>query len=392
MSYKIANHIPKVVNKLNNLIIRSGKGCWVTDINNKKYLDMTSGIGALSTGHSHPKVIKAIQEQSEKIIHAQQNCFFSHQPQIDLTKKLLSIIPKDLDTFFYVNSGSEATDNSIKIARHFTKKPNIIAFNQGFHGRTLAAMSLTSSKLAYRSGCSPLLGGVYICDPNKESLDYLFNYISNYNETAAIIVEPILGEGGIKHINSNFLKYIRKLTLDNNILLIIDEVQTGAGRTGKWWASNNIIIPDIMTFAKGIASGFPFAGLVTRKNFMDNVAPNMLGGTYGGNALGSAASLATIKVIEEENLIFNSNRQGSKLKTELQKINGISEVRQYGLMIAIDLENKELVPKFLNNLTNNGIIVLLCGDNSIRLLPPLIINDEEINIFLEIFSKVLRQF
>ena len=172
----------------------------------------------------HPKVIKAIQEQSEKIIHAQQNCFFSHQPQVDLTKKLLSIIPKDLDTFFYVNSGSEATDNSIKIARHFTKKPNIISFNQGFHGRTLAAMSLTSSKLAYRSGCSPLLGGVHICEPNKEYLEYLFNYISNYNETAAIIVEPILGEGGIKHINS-ILKYIRKLTLDNNILLIIDEVQ-----------------------------------------------------------------------------------------------------------------------------------------------------------------------
>ena len=391
MSFKIANHIPRVVNKLNKLVIKSGRGCWVTDIQNKKYLDMTSGIGALSTGHSHPNIVNAIKKQSENVIHAQQNCFYSHLPQVELTKKLLSIMPESLDTFFYVNSGSEATDNSIKIARHFTKKPNIISFNNGFHGRTLAAMSLTSSKLSYRSGCSPLLGGIHICEPNPDSIDYLFNYISNYNETAAIIVEPILGEGGILNICPNFLKYLRKITFENNILLIIDEVQTGAGRTGKWWASNDIIIPDIMTFAKGIASGFPFAGIVTTNYIMNNVAQNMLGGTYGGNALGSAASLATIETIQEEKLIDNSNKQGKKLKDELIKIKGVKNVRQYGLMIGIDLINKNKANNLLNDLTNNGIIVLLCGDNSIRLLPPLIINDEEINYFLNVFNDSINR-
>lgn len=390
MSFKIYNHIPKVVKKLNNIVVQSGKGCWVTDIYNKKYLDMTAGIGALSTGHSHPNIIKAINDQSKRIIHAQQNCFFSHQSQIDLTKKLLSIMPSGLDTFFYVNSGSEATDNSIKIARQFTKKPNIIAFNEGFHGRTLGAMSLTSSKLAYRSGCSPLLGGVHICKPDKESLDYIFEYISSYNETAAIIIEPILGEGGIKLIDSDFLKYIRKIASDNNILLIIDEVQTGAGRTGKWWASQDIVKPDIMTFAKGIASGFPFAGLVTTNEIINGSSPNMLGGTYGGNALGSAVALATINTIQEENLIENAIIQGNKIKRELDKIDEIIEVRQYGLMIAIDLKNKKKINNILKQLTDKGILVLLCGDNSIRLLPPLIINDNEVNIFLDTFSKIIK--
>ena len=390
MSFKIYNHIPKVVKKLNNIVVKSGKGCWVTDIYNNKYLDMTAGIGALSTGHSHPNIIEAIHKQSKSIIHAQQNCFFSHQPQVDLTEKLLSIMPSGLDTFFYVNSGSEATDNSIKIARQFTKKPNIISFNEGFHGRTLGAMSLTSSKLAYRAGCSPLLGGVHICKPDKESLDYIFEYISSYDETAAIIIEPILGEGGIKAIDEKFLKYIREVATNNNILLIIDEVQTGAGRTGKWWASQNIVKPDIMTFAKGIASGFPFAGLVTTNEIMNGSAPNMLGGTYGGNALGSAVALATINTIQEENLIENAIIQGNKIKRELDKIDEITEVRQYGLMIAIDLKNKKKINNILNQLTDKGILVLLCGNNSIRLLPPLIINDNEVNIFLDTFSKIIK--
>lgn len=391
MSFRISNHIPNVVNKLNNLIIKSANGAWVSDINNKTFLDMTSGIGALSTGHSHPNIINAIKEQSQKVIHAQQNCFYSHQAQLDLTEKLITIMPNDLDTFFYVNSGSEATDNSIKIARHYTKKPNIISFNQGFHGRTLGAMSLTSSKLAYRSGCSPLVGGIHICEPNKESIDYLLNYISGYNETGAIIIEPILGEGGIKKIDNKFMKYLRKICDENNILLIIDEVQTGAGRTGNWWASEKIVKPDIMTFAKGIASGFPFAGLVTKNNIMNNIAPNMLGGTYGGNALGSAVALATIKTIEDENLMENALLQGDKIRNELIKLSNVEEVRQFGLMIGIDIKDKEnQVPKVLKKLNDLGIIVLLCGNNSIRLLPPLIISDLETEIFLDAFTKSLK--
>ncbi len=389
MSFKIINHIPRVVNKLSNIIVKNGKGCWVYDKSNRKILDMTAGIGALSTGHSHPNIVNAINNQSNNLIHAQQNCFLSHQPQIDLTKRLLEIMPNNLETFFYVNSGSEATDNSIKIARQFTGKQNIISIKGGFHGRTLGAMALTSSKLSYRSHCGPLMPGVFFCDKNESDFNYILSNLSSPEETAAVIVEPILGEGGIIPLEENFLKYIREECTKNNITLIIDEVQSGAGRAGKWWASDNIIKPDIMTFAKGIASGFPFAGLAIKNNIIDNIRPNLLGGTYGGNALGSAVALATINTIENENLIENANIQGKYLKQELLGFKNVKEVRQKGLMIGIDLEynDDKRIKELLNKLIDDGILVLLTGNNSIRLLPPLIINKEEIDYFLSKFER-----
>lgn len=391
MSFKITNHIPRVVNKLSQLIVKKGKGCWVYDTNNNKILDMTAGIGALSTGHSHPKIIHAIKEQSNNIIHAQQNCFLSHTPQIELTKKLLTIMPNNLQSFFYVNSGSEATDNAIKIARQYTKKQNIIAFNGGFHGRTICAMSLTSSKLSYRQGCYPLMPGVFFCNQSENELEYIFSNLSGGNETAGIIIEPILGEGGVIPIKKDFLKFIRKKCNEHNIVLIIDEVQTGAGRTGKWWASDGIVEPDIMTFAKGIASGFPFAGLAIKSNIINNIQSNLLGGTYGGNALGSAVALATINTIQDENLINNANIQGEYLKYELEKNIKIKEVRQHGLMIGIDLiyNDDNTIKKLVEKLINEGVLVLLTGNNSVRILPPLIINKEEVDFFLDKFNKCI---
>jgi 4-aminobutyrate aminotransferase len=392
--FNIKNHIPRVVNKLTDIVVKNGKGCWVTDITGKKYLDMTSGIGALSTGHSHPRIINAIKEQSEQIIHAQQNCFVSHNPQIDLTKKLLEIMPKNLDTFFYVNSGSEATDNAIKIARHYTKKSNIISMHRGFHGRTIGAMSITSSKVSYRQGCQPLMPGVFFCnDYLKQDIEQIFSYQSSPDETAAIIIEPILGEGGVVPIPPTFTKYLKNICQENNIMLIVDEVQTGAGRTGEWWnIDKHDVEPDIMTFAKGIASGFPFGGVAASNEIMNSVTPNLLGGTYGGNALGSAVALETIKIIEDEDLLENAKNMGSYMNTELINLKNVNKIRQFGLMIGIDLCNKtdSNIKIILNKLIDEGIIVLLAGDNTIRLMPPLNIRKSEVNYFLDKFDTCIN--
>lgn len=252
-------------------------------------------------------------------------------------------------------------------------------------------MSVTSSKLSYRQRCGPLLSGIYFAEKKKEDIDYILSNLSGVNETAAIIVEPILGEGGIIPLDKMFLKYLRKTCDENNIVLIIDEVQTGAGRSGTWWACNNLVEPDIMTFAKGIASGFPFAGLGIKNEIINSVQPNLLGGTYGGNALGSSVALATIETIKSENLIENANIQGSYIFQELSKMSKVKEIRQKGLMIGIDLEYNDdaRIKKLINNLLDNDILVLLTGNNSIRLLPPLIINKYEIDFFLDRFEKCL---
>lgn len=389
----ITKHLPNTIKKFNDIIVSKGKGSWVWDINNIKYLDFTGGIGALSTGHSHPRIVKTIQNQSNKMILAQQNVFLSHEPQINLTKQLLDIMPDHLNNFFYVNSGSEATDNAIKIARQYTKKQNIITLNKGFHGRTLGAMSVTSSNVNYRKQCNSLLPGVFFCNYlNSNNLDEIFKYQSDYDETAAIIVEPIQGEGGINYINNKFLKHIETICKENNIMFIVDEVQTGVGRTGKWWAHEySDVKPDIMTFAKGIASGYPFAGVVANDKIMNSLTNSLLGGTYGGNPLGCSIATETISIIKDENLIDNANFQGNKIKKYLSDLSYIKNVRQHGLMIGIDLYyNDDIkINLLINRLKNKGILVLLAGSNSIRILPPLNVTNKEVDIFLKTFSKLI---
>ena len=382
----IRKNFPKTVKKLNDIIVLKGSGSWVWDTNNKKYLDFTGGIGALSTGHCHPRIVETIHKQSSKIILAQQNVFLSNIPQLNLTKNLLDIMPSHLNNFFYVNSGSEATDNAIKIARQHTKKQNIITLNKGFHGRTLGAMSVSSSNINYRKHCNPLLPGVFFCNYlNSNNLDNIFKHQTSYDETAAIIVEPIQGEGGVNYINDDFLKYTENICNKNNIMLIIDEVQTGVGRTGKWWAhQHSDIKPDIMTFAKGIGSGYPFGGVVTNDKIMNNLTDSLLGGTYGGNPLGCSIAAETISIIKDENLLDNVNIQGNKINKYLSRLNYIKNVRQHGLMIAIDLyyNDDRKINLLINRLKNKGILVLLAGSNSIRILPPLNVTNEEVDIFL----------
>lgn len=394
----VLKHLPRGVSKLHKSILPiKGVGCWIYDNNSEKYLDLTSGIGALSTGHSHPIITEAIKNNIDKIVHAPQQIFMSHKPQIELTHKLLDIMPnKNLDNIFYVNSGSEATDNAIKIARSHTGKHNIIGMSRGFHGRTLGALSITSSNNIYKSKIQSLVPGMFFChDFTIESLMNILEYNTSPQDTAAIILEPVLGEGGIFSIPKKFLKDVNTIAKENNILIIADEVQCGSGRTGTWWnVEQKEIEPDLLTFGKGIASGFPLAAIASTSEIMNTLEQGVLGGTYGGNIMATIAASHTIDIINDENLLENTNMMGHLLKSELEQLNKIKEVRQYGLMIGIEFADGIHVPKIVDRLRSLNVLVLMAGNKQqyLRILPPMIINSFECYFFLERLEKVLSEY
>ena len=391
----ILKYIPSAINKLHrNILPIKGKGSYIYTKENVKYLDFTSGIGALSTGHSHPYIINKVKKQIDNIVHAPQQVFQSHVPQIEFTQKLLNIMPcESLNNVFYVSSGSEATDNAIKIARKYTQKTNIIALNRGFHGRTLGALSVTSSNLNCKLHSQPLIPGIYFCETfTEKSINNILEYQSSPDDTAAVIVESVQGEGGINSVPSTFLQYVKNICEQNNILFIADEVQCGSGRTGTWWnIEQKNVDPDIMTFGKGIASGFPIAGVVANENIMNNLGKGYLGGTYGGNALVSCAAEATIDVIKNEKLLLNTKVYGNILNTELSLIPEIKEIRQYGLMIAFDFYNHKSI-EIVNKLRENNVLVLLAGNKNqyIRILPALNISREEVHNFINALKLTLN--
>jgi len=392
--YKINKNIPFGIIKNNNIVATAGKGCWIWDKYNTKFLDMTSGIGALSTGHCHPRIKERVHKQVDTLVHAQQNCFYSHTEQEILINKLTNILPKRHDNIFFTNSGTESTENAIKIARMATKKPNIIAMNGGFHGRSLGALSLTSSKISYRKGFQPMIPGVFFCNEfTKECFNNILEKQTSPDETCAVILEPILGEGGIYEIPFYFVEYVRKVCNHHNIMLIFDEVQCGSGRTGKWWASEYWgISPDLMTFAKGIGSGFPIGAVSGRSDIFNKMSKNSLGGTYNGNAISTAACNATIETIEDEKLLDNAIVMGKKIKDGLVNIDCIDNVRQYGLFIAADINPKINVNDIINECVKENILLLTCGENALRIIPPLIISEYEVNYFLKKFKKVVSYF
>ena len=394
----IAKSIPKSISKLHaDIFPLFANGSYVYTSKVEKYLDLTSGIGALSTGHNHPYIINKVKNQLHSYVHFPQQIFQSHPIQAELNQKILQTV-KDthLDNIFYVNSGSEATDNAIKIARKYTGKSNIIAMSNGFHGRTLGALSVTSSNTRCKLGISPLMSNVYFCeDFTNMSLDKVFSLYSDKSDTAAILLESVQGEGGIHSIPNDFLKYIKKICIHNNILLIADEVQCGAMRTGSWWnITSKGIEPDILTFGKGIASGYPMAGLIGKSDVMNSLEPGTLGGTYGGNAICSAAASATIDILEELNLSNEINDMGLYIKNELKKNGIIKEIRQYGLMIGIEFDEEVDVQELVYRLKQFNVLVLVCGNNNqyIRLLPPLNISQCEIDRFLYIMNTLLDRY
>ncbi|NHI93239.1 MAG: aspartate aminotransferase family protein [Candidatus Lokiarchaeota archaeon] len=362
----------------------SGSGVIVKDINGTEYIDCVGGNGVCITGHSHPKIIKAIKDQADKLITCP--TIFYNEMRAKLYQKLAQITPKGLKKTFLSNSGAESIECAIKLARKATSKLEIIAMKQGFHGRTLGALSATWNP-KYRTPFLPT-------ESNMKHVRYgdiedLKNAISE--KTGAILLEAIQGEAGIVFPPEGYLQQVRDLCNVKDILLIVDEVQTGFGRTGKFFAcEHENIQPDIMTMAKGIAGGIPMGATIAKEDVFDQLKPGEHYSTFGGNPLACASSLATINVIESEHLVENSAYLGTKLldqlKESLSDVKIIKDIRGKGLFIAIELrvKNKEYVLKALER----GLLVLTSQKTILRFLPPIIINEDQINKIIEIMKNI----
>jgi len=413
MSYE---HISPVWGRITPLVVDHAEGAYIYDTQDDRYLDFSCGIGVTNTGHCHPAVVEAAREQVGKIIHAQVNILF-HPPLLRLADALREVVPAPLDTFFFSNSGAEAVEGAVKLARHATGRPNIIVFQGSFHGRTNLTMAMTTSKTIYRQHYQPLAAGVFVApypyayrygwDAEETSqwclreLRHLLASQTAPSETAAIIVEPVLGEGGYVVPPASFLQGLRQICDEHGILLVADEVQSGFGRTGKFFAVEHFdLVPDIMTMAKGLASGFPLSGIAAPRALMDRWLTGTHGGTYGGNAVACAAAVATVGVLQE-GLVENAARMGEVLMDGLRALQSrvpvIGDVRGLGLMIGVEFTNPdgtpatELVKEVIGRCLDNKLILLNCGTygNVVRWIPPLIVTQDQIETGLEVFAGAL---
>lgn len=413
-------HMTPAWSRIFNFVAERAEGAYIYTDDGKKLLDFTSGIGVTNTGHCHPKVVEAVREQAGLFLHAQANIVI-HKPLLQLIEELRKIVPAPIDSFFFANSGAEALENAIKIAKVATGRQNVIVFNGSFHGRTHATMALTTSKTIYRSGFAPLPAGIYVAPfpyafnlgmSEEEASAYALNQLEYLlasqtapKETAAILIETVLGEGGYVAPPKSFLKGLREICDKHGILLILDEVQSGFGRTGKWFAFEHYdVIPDIITAAKGIASGLPLSGVFTRTDIMKKLDVGSIGGTYGGNAIACAAGVATIRAMRDENMLENATEKGIQLMTGLRKLQEeylqIGDVRGKGLMIGTEFtangnraKEKQMVKDVIHSAEEKGMLLLSCGtyDNTLRWIPPLNVTGEQINDGLKIFGEALKE-
>ncbi len=405
------------------LVAKRGRGIRVEDVDGNQFVDFAAGIAVTSTGHCHPEVVAAIQKQAAELIHISGTDFYN-EPLTDLAEKLSAVAPMPgPHRFFYGNSGAEAVECALKLARYHTGRQHIIAFLGAFHGRTMGALSLTASKPQQKRRFSPLMPGVTHVrypyayrgctgGPQEEEAfsigcaryieEKIFKTIVPPEEVAAIFVEPIQGEGGYVVAPDNFLRELRGICDRHGILLVADEVQSGAGRTGKWWAiEHSGVQPDIVCMAKGIASGMPLGVCMSRAEIMDWV-PGSHASTFGGNPVSIAAALATIDVLERE-AIDNAAKVGAKM---LERLRGwkkthamVGDVRGRGLMIGVELVKDKTTREPAAALRNRvetlcfekGLMILGCGETSIRLCPPLIVSEEEATVALDILEDCLTQ-
>ncbi|MFN2216382.1 MAG: acetyl ornithine aminotransferase family protein [Anaerolineales bacterium] len=400
-------------------VMDHGKGVEVWDPDGNRFIDFAAGIAVASTGHSHPKVVKAIQDQAEKFIHISSDYY--HKSWVELGEKLDEIAPfQEAAISFMTNSGTESVEAAIKLARYHTGRTNFIGFTGAFHGRTMGAVTLTASKSKYHRGFYPLMNGVIHapfpdpyrpileCKPGEDYGQAVVRYIEEQilahiipsDEVAGILVEPIQGEGGYVIPSKGFFPALRKLCDKYGILLIADEVQAGMGRTGKWWSIENFgIEPDIITVAKGLGSGMPIGAMIARKSIV-TWPKGAHGNTFGGNPIACEAALATIDLIREE-YIQNAQKVGEYTLDALEEIKSrhqtIGDVRGIGLMIGMefvsDLKLKSPAEELRDNIINlafeRGLLTLGCGKSVIRISPPLSINKNEIDEGLEIMEEAI---
>ncbi len=394
------------------------EGLYVDGADGRRYMDFSSGLATVNAGHCPPEVVAAARVQMERLIHS--GCIFRYAPEEELSKKLSGITPGGIDMFFFSNSGAEAVEGAIKLARYYTGRQGIIAFTGGFHGRTFGALSLTTSASRYRERYHPLLPSVfhspypycYRCPMGQKretcAID-CFNYLKrglkyqiSAKEVACVVIEPVLGEGGYTVPPAEFMEKLRDLCTSEGILFVADEVQTGFGRTGRWFGCEHFgITPDIMAMAKGIASGFPLSAVGSTTGIMSGWAPGAHGTTFGGNPVSCAASLATIDKIANERLLENAVKTGGaaleRLRTMKEKHPSIGDVRGLGLMIGVEFvkedgsPDKERLDGIMKKCLEKGLIIIECGveKNVARIMPPLTVTEQEMKKALDILEEAL---
>lgn len=366
------------------LAFTHGKGCYLYDASGKEYLDLVSGIAVNSIGYSHPEWVKAMQEQVAKFAHVS-NLYYVEE-QAKLAEKIASITPGELNRTLFVNSGAEANEGALKLAVRYTGRSKVMAALNGFHGRTAAALGATG-QTKYQVSFEPLISGAYEyyeygdCESVKSMMT---------KDVAALIVEPIQGEGGVRTASKEFFKTVRDLCMDNGTLMIVDEVQTGIGRTGMWYGIQNFdVIPDIITMAKALGGGAPIGAVTSTDEIAKVMTPGTHGTTFGGNPLVTASGCATLDIMKKENLVQNSHDLGARWMADLKAIKSdkIKEVRGYGLIIGIEMDSNETAAAVQKHCRENGVLVNVCHGNTVRLIPPLIINDGQ----KDVFTKLLRE-
>jgi 4-aminobutyrate aminotransferase len=409
------------------LCIESGEGPMVIDPDGNRFLDFCAGIAVCSTGHSHPEIVKVIQEQAAKFLHMSGTDFY-YRVMSDLAEKLAELSPGDNEKrVFFGNSGAEAVEGAIKLARYYTGRKKLISFFGAFHGRTMGALSLCASKSLQKSRFAPLVpdvmhahypnsyrcpfnGGDHVCDPvecGEAALDYIKEYLFKMtvmpDEVAAFIVEPIQGEGGYIVPPANFLLGLQELAHQHGILIIADEVQAGVGRTGKMWASQLFegFDPDILCSAKGLASGLPLGAVIAKRHIM-SWPPGTHASTFGGNPVSCAAALKTLDLVEN-GLRQNATQVGNSIKARLAQLDAkydvIGQVRGEGLMIGVEMvkskasreKHPDLRDRIVDDCFEQGLLILGCGQNSIRFSPPLVIQEEHAQVAMDIFDKAIAR-
>jgi 4-aminobutyrate aminotransferase-like enzyme len=382
-----------VLSHATDLEVVRGEGVYLIGKDGKKYLDFACGIAVTGLGHCPKEVVKAAQKQMKTLIH---NCagITYTEANIKFAEELVKVTPKGLDKVFLCQSGTESIEGALKLARYVTKKPGLVGFKGGFHGRTFGSLSLTSSKEKYRKGYEPFLPETYIIEPTLEAVKQL-----DLSKIAGMVIEPIMGEGGYKVHDKVFISGLRQICDENKIVLIFDEVQTGFGRTGKMFCCEHFgVTPDVLCLSKCIAAGFPLGAIVTKKELSDQWTVGAHGGTFTGNLVSCAAGTAAIQTIKKQKLVAKAASLGKYLKGQLAKIaqkdqQTIKDVRGLGLMIGVEFHAPEVAKQVQKKCLTKGLVLITCGpkDEVIRVIPPLIVTKLQIDQALKIFAKALEE-
>jgi 4-aminobutyrate aminotransferase len=377
------------------LVPGRGKGCVIEDVDGNRFLDFNAGIAVTSTGHCHPRVVEAIERQSNTLLHYCSSDWYI-PAYVDLCERLVASSPIAPARVFLGNSGTEAVEAAIKLARHATGRTNVIAFLGSFHGRSLGSLSLTASKARYRGGFGPLLPGVYHAPYGEAGYikNVIFRHLTPPEDVAAIVVEPIQGEGGYLVPPAGWLEELRELCDEHGIVLVADEVQSGVGRTGKMWAiEHDGVVPDVILAGKGLASGLPLSAVIARADLMSWGAGKH-GSTFGGNPVACAAALATLDLVES-GMAANATTVGDHLMQRLRELasrhRNIRDVRGRGLMIGVEFPTHDDAEALEQACFRRGLLVLTCGESSVRIAPPLVVTIEQADVAIQILDDVLTE-